>query len=180
MNNLAVIEQYKETGIISGTIKIVGKEFFWVEIGGGLQKLQKASSCLIEPEINDKVLVFMEPDGDNYILSVLSRQSQTPSTVAFENGVSIKVNKGVFNVESPDIQLLAKNTLKLSSRNMDTLADRWIQKVKRSYRTVEEFEESKIGRLRCLVKGMFFVKSEKTTLLSEKAVKIDGDKILLG
>jgi hypothetical protein len=215
MNNLAVIEQFQTTGLKAGTIKIVENRNFWVEIGGGLQKIQKASSCLVEPEINDKVLVFVDPDEGSYILSVLSRQSATPASIPFENGASIKINEGFFQVESPQLQLSANqklslsgaelkinasegraniekmtvkgtslkscwDTIKLATRNMDTIAERWIQKVKRSYRTVEEFEESKIGRLRYLVKGIFFVKSEKTTMLSEKAVKIDGEKILLG
>ena len=71
-------------------------------------------------------------------------------------------------------------TIKLAARNIDTVAERLIQKVKRSYRTVDEFEESKIGRLRLLVSNRFFLKSKNTTVLADETVKMDGKKILLG
>ena len=45
---------------------------------------------------------------------------------------------------------------------------------------VEDFEESKIGRLRLMVKGMFSVQSKDATIKAEKAVKVDGEKIYIG
>jgi len=63
---------------------------------------------------------------------------------------------------------------------LDTFAERATQRLKRSYRFVEEFEESKIGRLRLLVKNVFSVRSKNSTIKAEKTVKVDGEKIYLG
>ena len=133
----------------------------------------------------------------------------------FDKGVTVKINDGAFEVDTPDICITTDrrmslsagelkinaeegeaavdkltfqglhltsswNTIKLAARNIDTVAERLIQKFNRKYKTVKEFEENKIGRLRYLVKGMFFIKTKNTTVLAEKTVKIDGDKISLG
>jgi hypothetical protein len=77
--------------------------------------------------------------------------------------------------------LLSKwDKVKTVAKSIEASADRWIQRLIRSYRFVEEFEESKINRLRYLVKGMCSIKSKKTSIISEESVKIDGSKIMLG
>ncbi len=70
--------------------------------------------------------------------------------------------------------------VKTAAKYIDTTAERIVQRFKRSYRRVDELEESKIGRMRCLIKDLFYVRSKNTTLKSEKRVKVDGKKIMLG
>ena len=65
-------------------------------------------------------------------------------------------------------------------RHLETAAERWVQRIKRSYRQVEEFEESRLGRIRMVVKGLFAVSSRRAAIQSEDAVSIDADKINLG
>lgn len=203
------------TELKTGTVTMTEKPSFLVEIGGCLQKAEKAVSCIIEPEVNDTVLTYKTSDGRCYILSILLRQSGNPANMPFENGVSINVNNGSIVLESPNMHFTAARrmslsgaelklraqkgeaaiekmrfsgvslstswrTIKLAARNIDTVAERLIQKLKRSYRTVDEFEESKIGRLRILVNNRFFLKSKNTTVLADETVKLDGKKILLG
>ena len=71
-------------------------------------------------------------------------------------------------------------TVNFTARSIFTLSERLIQKCKRCYRTVEEFEENRIGRLRLMVKNSFFLKSKKASVRAEEDVRIDGEKILLG
>ncbi|HUU30240.1 MAG TPA: DUF3540 domain-containing protein [archaeon] len=217
MKNLAEEKKYgiPATGLATGEVRIAESPNFWVETGGSLSKACKAAGCVIEPETNDKVLLYIDPDGACYIISILLRNPQSPASMPFPDGLSIKIESGAFALESPDVLLASGgklslsgadlrikatdgdvavekmafrgcelksscDTIRLAARNIETVAGRLIQKLRRSYRTVEEFEESKIGRLRCIVNGMFFLKSKSTTVLAEKAVKMDGQKILLG
>jgi hypothetical protein len=208
-------ELHKSTGLMRGQVTIVENGNFWIEADPGLRRAHKATSCLIEPQVNDIVLMYAESPEEHYILAVLYRESENPAEIRFERGVSIKVNEGELDVVSPDIRLRAEQKFSLSGSKLDikaneamamidrakifgssltsgwekiktvaqsieTSADRLIQRLIRSYRTVEDFEESKIGRLRCLVKGTFFTKSKKTILKSEGSAKIDAKKIMIG
>jgi hypothetical protein len=69
---------------------------------------------------------------------------------------------------------------RLAAVSVDSVVGRLTQRVKRAYRWVEELEQLKAGRLRCLVKDSLFMKGKRSTLLAEKKVKVDGEKISLG
>ncbi len=59
-------------------------------------------------------------------------------------------------------------------------ADRIIQRVKRLYRDVADFEESRIGRLRQMIGRTFSLHAKQAEIVAEERVKIDGEKIHLG
>jgi hypothetical protein len=65
-------------------------------------------------------------------------------------------------------------------RFLDEVRERVVQKVNRCYRTVTEFEESRLGRLRLLVAGRLSLRSKQASMLAEETVTIDGDQIHLG
>ena len=65
-------------------------------------------------------------------------------------------------------------------RTSEIIAERWFSRVKRSYRRIEEFEETKAGRLRLLVKELFHLGSKNTMIGAEEKIKMDADKIHLG
>lgn len=62
----------------------------------------------------------------------------------------------------------------------DWTADRICQQVNRLYRTVTDFEESRIGRLRQIVSKGFSLRAKQTEIVAEQRVKIDGKRIHLG
>lgn len=177
----------------TGKVKLIANGSYWVEVSQTLQRAIKAVSCVIEPQIGDTVLLFAEYDDRNYILSVLSRETESPAEMIFDKGVSIKSPEGEMRIEAKQAVVninrtfVAGSTLcakwdkvKTAAKSIETSADRWIQRLIRSYRFVDEFEESKIGRLRYLVKEMCSIKSKRTAITSEETVKIDGSKIMLG
>jgi hypothetical protein len=65
-------------------------------------------------------------------------------------------------------------------RYLDEVYERVVQKVNHCYRTVTEFEESRLGRLRMLVGGRFSLRSKQASVSAEETVKIDGETIHLG
>jgi len=205
----------RTSGLATAQVRAAEDHMFLVEIGGCLRKVERAAGCLIEPIVNDRVLVFDDPDGMCYIVAVLSRQSETPAIMSFGHGVSVTVGEGAFDVESPDVRFTAGKelslsgdtlkirahegearidnlsflglsliscleTIRLTARTVDTAAERLVQRLKRCYRTVEEFEESKIGRLRCLIQKNFFLRSQNAAVMADEVVKVNGEKILLG
>jgi putative ribosome biogenesis GTPase RsgA len=185
--------EWQNLSLQTGEVKLIANRSYWVEIAKDLHQASKAFGCVIEPKIGDTVLLYADSSDRYYILSILARESDTRPEMVFDKGVSIKAPEGelridaqraMVNIEQVMItgsMLLSKwDKVKTVAKSIEASADRWIQRLIRSYRFVEEFEESKINRLRYLVKGMCSIKSKKTSIISEESVKIDGSKIMLG
>ena len=195
MNSIPLpqLMEQQNVNLQTGEVKLINDRSYWVEISQDLHKASKAVSCVIEPHIGDTVLLFVESNDRNYILSVLSREVESPAEMVFNAGVSIRAPEGELRIDAQeavvqiDRVVVTGSTLcskwdkiKTVAKSIEATADRWIQKLIRSYRTVEEFEESKIGRLRLLVREVCSIRSKKTAITSEETVKIDGSKIMFG
>lgn len=70
--------------------------------------------------------------------------------------------------------------IKLIGQACDSVFDRISQRVKRSYRWVEELEQLRAGQLSYLVKKLMSLRGKYSVLTAEEDVRIDGDKILMG
>jgi hypothetical protein len=63
---------------------------------------------------------------------------------------------------------------------LDTVIGRLTERLKTSFRWIENFEETKAGRISTIVKERFAVRARHASLLTEEEVSIDGRKIRLG
>ena len=72
------------------------------------------------------------------------------------------------------------DSIKTAARHVETTAARVIDRFKRHYRRIEEFEDSRIGRVTLWVGDLFSVNSRSTALKSKDRVEVDADRILLG
>jgi hypothetical protein len=79
-----------------------------VETGSGIFQVNRAVSCLVEPQPNDTVLIVRREFEPGYILAVLERQNQDKTILQFSGDVEIKTENG-------RIEVLAKDGLDLSS-----------------------------------------------------------------
>jgi len=70
--------------------------------------------------------------------------------------------------------------LRLIARNLHTQATRLVQKVRNSFRTVEELDDLQAGRTRWEVEGHAQLHARQATLLADGIVKIDGQRVDLG
>ena len=68
----------------------------------------------------------------------------------------------------------------LLTRTLETVADRIHEKAKRVFRRIEEFEDTRAGRMRVWIKDHFSVQSKSASIKARERLKMDGDKILLG
>lgn len=69
---------------------------------------------------------------------------------------------------------------KLMLNKFERAANMIVEKAKNVYRQVEGLQQTSVGRMKTLVKGICHIKGERTYIKSEKDVKINGKKIHLG
>jgi hypothetical protein len=70
--------------------------------------------------------------------------------------------------------------IKLIGQACDSIFERVSQRVKRSYRWVEDLDQLKAGQLNYLVKTLMSLRGKYSVLTAQEDVRIDGDKILMG
>jgi hypothetical protein len=191
--SLPQLMEQQNLSLQAGSVKLITGQTYWVEVSKDLHQASKAFGCVVEPQVGDTILLCVDAGDRQYILSILSRETEYPAEMVFNKGLSITAperelridaQQAVVNIDQVMITGSALHSkwdkIKTVANSIESSADRWIQKLIRSYRFVEEFEESKIGRLRYLVKGLCSITSKKTAIISEESVKIDGSKIMLG
>jgi hypothetical protein len=71
-------------------------------------------------------------------------------------------------------------TIKLLGQTCDSVFERTSQRVRWSYRWVEELEHLTAGQFRCLAKKLLSLRGKYSVITAEEDVRIDGDKILMG
>ncbi|MBN2688564.1 MAG: DUF3540 domain-containing protein [Deltaproteobacteria bacterium] len=215
MENMAHVKPM-EALITCGYVKGYVDAFYTVTCRGGTVRAERAAGCLLEPEVDDLVLICRDEEGRGFILSVLKRRKgEGKSSLCLSGDTVLDIKGGALTVSAERVDLRGRRQLSASAPaieikavkgtallgelsflagtlrgsigkvmtkigSMETTAERLIQKVKRCYRDVEDFEETRIGRVRYLVKGMFSLRAKNTVIESEEAVRIDGDKIYLG
>lgn len=215
MRNLATVKEGQSpSSLVRGRVRGSREPFYWVETPSGIHPSKRAASCLIEPRVSDLVLVYEGDEGAWYVLAVLEKGEGVPSSILFEEGLSLKVKKGVLDVQAEGIHLAGKEiTLSSESLQVDSLrgkarildfsflgralsthiqkvrwvagtwdcvVDRLTQRAKRSYRWIQDFDQTKAGRVTCLVKDTLFMKGKRSCFMAEKRIKMDAEKIHLG
>ena len=94
MNNLAKQRGFSEATQEYG--QVVGREnsIFTVETDHGRYRVRRAVSCLVQPEIDDLVLVSISHSGQGHLLAVLEREPGLTTTLAFEADVDLTAENG--------------------------------------------------------------------------------------
>ncbi|WP_438028851.1 DUF3540 domain-containing protein [Sorangium sp. So ce233] len=69
---------------------------------------------------------------------------------------------------------------KVKAAAFDATVERVVQRVKRAYRFVEEFEQLRAGRVDYVAKKNMSLRGENTLVTAEELVKLDGAQIHLG
>jgi hypothetical protein len=202
MERLARNMESENLDLSDGRVKMKDDNFFWVETSRGLHKAKKSVSCLIEPLISDEVLLLSNRNGKSYILSVLERERSIKvkngdldfvaqkldlkgdDIALASEGLDIRSLRGKASIH--DFTFLGRvfrgniNAVKIISQTMSSITERLIQKARHSYRWVEGLEQVKAGRIKYFAENSLFMKSKRSSLLAEKKVKIDAEKIHLG
>ncbi|WP_437936677.1 DUF3540 domain-containing protein [Sorangium sp. So ce341] len=116
-----------------------------------------------------------------------------PDGVHVESGKDLSMVASTFRVQAKEghvalelFSFLSKRVrgevdrAKLVGRSLDAHLDRLMQRVKRSYRIVEEADHVRAERIDYAAKGNLAIHSENAKITASHLVKIDGDQIQVG
>lgn len=149
MDNLAI--RHLSANADQAYAKVVSQAdtFYSVETESGLYRVRRAVSCVVQPELNDLVLVSLSSLGGGYILAVLEREQGAKTTLSFDADVDIKTDEGSLSIASKQgIDLASPEEINLVSSSLGISSSK---------------AEINIGRLTFL--GSFFEGSLETVKL---------------
>jgi len=184
--------------------KVVAKdrEFFSIVAKEEDFTATRASSCLLAPEIGDKVLLIGEPNGSLYILAVLERASSEAARLssggdlvldAGEGRITVTANEGIDLLTPQDVRISSARlearagdasftfgAARLIGKTVDSVLGRMTQRLKNSMRWVEGSEQVRAGQLDYEAEGMMHLHGENTVVTAAKIVKADGKQVHIG
>jgi len=171
---------------------------------GELLSAQRAGGCLLSPEAGDEVLIA-DKDGRAFILSVLTREGDKgritlPEDSTFEGGKIAFTARQSMTMEAPRISLtgilgevrftglsLLSQWCDVRSRKIVAVVEIWdrvigrlTERIRDSYRWIENTEQTTAGRIRTIVKKRFLLSAKNASINAEEEVKFDGKKIHIG
>ncbi|MBK9260043.1 MAG: DUF3540 domain-containing protein [Polyangiaceae bacterium] len=205
--------------------KLVYEEFAEVVSAGEVLTLKtntgkvvarRAASCLLVPEVGDRVLCVIETRGDAFVLAVLERADgaqratvELPEktllraaerlTIAANQGVDV-VGGGEVRISSARVEVTAMHTrlagrvldvvgevvgadlgrVKLVAKTVDGMLERLSQRVKRSFKVVEETDQVKARHLDYAAETVAHFRGEHTVVTAKDLVKVNGEQIHVG
>jgi hypothetical protein len=206
----------QEVGTVVRVVPRDGAPELVVRTHGGEFRATRATSCLLEPEAEDLVLLALVTGGGAYVLAVLEREAGAAASIAVDGDLRVKLKKGRFGVAAQEgIDLVAGKdvsvvsgsvgvnaregsvvlqqlsllgqvvraeveSLKLLAGSVDSVLDRVVQKVKRSYRVVEERDQVQAETIDYTAKKTMSLHAENALVTAEELVKVDGEQIHVG
>ncbi|MFH1984877.1 MAG: DUF3540 domain-containing protein [Pseudomonadota bacterium] len=182
-----------------------GERYHAVTEAGKVLQAVKADGCLLAPEPGDVVLLTEGGREAAYILSVLVKKS-TGSRLILKGTAEIEADSILLKgrqratMEAPEVILTGvrgearfhafhfltghcrAEIKKMSAAvlHLDAVMDRVTQRIRSSFKWIEDLEQTRAGRIRAIVKERFSVKAKHTAVTADEDVTIDGKKINLG
>jgi hypothetical protein len=144
---------------------------------------RQAASCLVAPELGDRVLVAACRQNDNYIVHLLARQCAESAFVGVPGAqqltlrqprIALCASERLALHSARDVELTAAaGTLSLSARNLfATVAESLVQNARQYVGNVEHYllQARQILRLH----------GKQASITAEHDVKVDAERISLG
>jgi len=209
MNNVAVLKKNRPVRTVclsyGRVVEQDGELHGVMPDGRAAVWARKADGCLLAPEVGDVVLVAEGGKEGPFVLSVLMKDG-TESRLVLKGEVEVQAESLILNagrrvgLEAPEIAFsgvrgearfltfaflvsackaeIHKVTTVIQS--LDSVTDRLTQRIRNSFRWVENLEQVHAGRIRSIVKQRFFIKARHVSVHAEEEVSMDGRKVHLG
>lgn len=123
LNNIVSMHSPTAAGLFSGFVKKEVKSVFIIQSAQGTFPAKHAASCLLKPEIDDKVL-FSMIDGGTYILAVLEKVSGK-SRINLKGDVSLESEGGLSITSSSRLQLTSLESVSQISPEINVLTKKY-------------------------------------------------------
>jgi len=113
-------------------------------------------------------------------IAVSARKSASFAAPEFSlTGVTAEVSFFAFSFLAQTLEAQIRKASTMIDA-LDTICGRVTQRIRTSFRWIENFEQTKAGRISTIVKERFAVRASHASLLAEEEVTVDGKKIHLG
>lgn len=198
-----------------GAILAVTGRSFQVRVGSGDYDAKRAVSCLVEPELGDRVILAMHAEGC-HVLAVLDRDGDAATRIVAEGDLAICAPAGRFmvtaqegvRVVTPGETAIASGKVRVDAgeaslavgamtyvgerlvaqvdraktvaRSVESVADRWVQRVERAYRFIGQSEQVRAEYYELSARSAVTIKAQTTIVSSGELTKINGGQIHLG
>ena len=202
MEAIAFPTQFDSVFRTFGLILASSDGTFRVRTDKGEFRALRATSCLLEPEVADKVMLVGEPTGSLYVLAVLERAAGSASRIKCDGDLALDIGEGRFSVAAgKGVDLMTPAELRLSAarlearageasftfgaariigKSIDSVLERVAHRVKNSIRWVEGLDQVRSGQLDYHAEGMMRLHGENSVLTADKIVKADGKQVHIG
>ena len=175
------------TQIVTATIKSIEKETYKVQTDHITLKAKKATGCMVDLFIGDKVLISQDKD-EVYILFVL--ESKNPQNVAIvADNITLHAHNTINSfakkatVVIPEVSFVSK-LLSLKSHAVtlvcdaySAMIDTFTMKNKEQHTIVEGHMETQMRSSRRVVDGSDIHQIEESITISKGQVKIDAEQV---
>lgn len=186
-------------GLVTGKVTLHEGATFGVALDeGGEVVARRAASCLLAPDVGDRVLIA-PLDDEPFLLAVLERQGDTEARLTLEGDATLETS-GKLGIRSAALEVhtgpatlfaqrldaaavSAKATfgkLGVMAKRYERVADSVIERAKRAYRFVEEMDQLRSGHLDYRAEKTAQVKGETTVVTARAIMKIDGESVHIG
>lgn len=205
MKNVYSIQPVMAQPLLFGSVVQADSDVIKVRTQEGLVSAKLSASCLLEPQNGDRVQLMLD-QSTHYLVAVLERGSSDSSVlsvpgslavkakeIAFEADTSVSVKAreysltagvasfkvGVMNQLAHKLNLMAER-LDMTAKRLHRQASRETVLVEQQHERVAESKHSHFGRWYQRVQKQWVARSERTTITSQKEIKVDGSRIDLG
>lgn len=191
-------------GLAVGVVREVGGRLS-VELGGALALAARAKSCLVAPSVGDRVLCA-EHQGRVFVLSILEGQ---PGETHLEVEGALRVTASrTLELTAPLLELVASEKLRARAKalfaaaeelglvgsiaqaqvkklalvadQVETRAERVLQRAKRVFRFVSEMDQVRAGVVDIRADELAAIRGENTIVAGRVLSKLDGEQIKIG
>ncbi len=197
-----------EMTLRAAEVKVRSENEYVVFLEHRPQRARRTAGCLLEPEAGDVVLTAATPIGAVFILSVLTRRDDgaeglvsVPGAAMTLSGeclrlrpsrelavatsqLSLDAEAGRVSIDACEVRggSLENRFRKITTvaRAIETVCERFVARLERSYRLIRDFEETRSGRMRTIVAGLFHLAAGNASVQAEKRLKMNAEKIHLG
>ena len=195
MDNLARLQLHETTSSDVAVVLDVDGGCLLLHTERGQRRAIRATSCLVQPVVGDEALVVTLTDGRLFVLAVLTREPRDEGDTAVElrvdgplriaaTSLDFDADKGTMRFGT--LAVLASTVLahadsaRLAVKQVDSFCDRLSQTVKRCFRTVEETDQLRAGRVDYRTEKEMQLRAENVLASARKLVKVDGEQIHIG
>ncbi len=123
-NNVMPLFSGKSSEIEYGVVQSISQECFVVSAEGGVYSAIRAFSCLLQPEVGDKVMcAYM--DKQYFVLAIIERPNHQNMELSFPADVNIVSKDGKLNLHAnKTLGINSSEDINMSTPTLNVLADK--------------------------------------------------------